>query len=189
MFRKGVLGVLRDAGIDAETPDDVLAWVRDEQRKLVLLSICHAGDWTLLEHLHHAADGVLVIAVLDDMSTDNALRALQAGAAAILPRDASPQMVREASIAAVEGRSILPVAVVRALTTLPVARQDPGIPSLAEQEWLAHLAGGMTIAQLATRAGYSERMMFRLLRDLYTRLGVSNRTEALLRARDAGWLR
>jgi DNA-binding NarL/FixJ family response regulator len=31
-------------------------------------------------------------------------------------------------------------------------------------------------------------MMFRLLRDLYTRLGASNRTEALMRARDRGWI-
>jgi len=41
---------------------------------------------------------------------------------------------------------------------------------------------------IAERAGYSERMMFRLLRDLYQRWGVANRTEAIIHARDNGWL-
>jgi DNA-binding CsgD family transcriptional regulator len=45
-----------------------------------------------------------------------------------------------------------------------------------------------TVRQLADRAGYSERMMFRLLRDLYDRLRVKGRTEALMLARERGWL-
>jgi hypothetical protein len=44
------------------------------------------------------------------------------------------------------------------------------------------------VARLAATVGYSERMMFRLLADLYARLGADNRTRALMRARDEGWL-
>jgi DNA-binding CsgD family transcriptional regulator len=41
---------------------------------------------------------------------------------------------------------------------------------------------------VANLAGYSERAMFRLLRGLYARIGVRNRTEALMRAKERGWL-
>jgi DNA-binding CsgD family transcriptional regulator len=50
------------------------------------------------------------------------------------------------------------------------------------------LATGMTVAQLAAKAGYSERAMFRLLRSLYVRMGAKNRTEALIRAYEHGWI-
>jgi DNA-binding NarL/FixJ family response regulator len=61
---------------------------------------------------------------------------------------------------------------------------------LADHEisWLRELAGGLTVAQLAERSGYSERAMFRLLRRVYVRMQVRNRTEALLRAREQGLL-
>jgi DNA-binding CsgD family transcriptional regulator len=42
--------------------------------------------------------------------------------------------------------------------------------------------------QLAEQAGYSERAMFRLLKNIYSRLGVRNRTQALMLAKDQGWL-
>jgi DNA-binding CsgD family transcriptional regulator len=44
------------------------------------------------------------------------------------------------------------------------------------------------VVRLADRAGYSERAMFRLLRQLYLRIGARNRTEALMRAHERGWL-
>jgi DNA-binding CsgD family transcriptional regulator len=44
------------------------------------------------------------------------------------------------------------------------------------------------VGQLADQAGYSERAMFRMLRNLYAKLKVSTRTEALMHARERGWL-
>jgi len=49
------------------------------------------------------------------------------------------------------------------------------------------MARGDSVASLATSVGYSERMMFRLLRDLYTRIGAANHIGALMKARDEGW--
>ena len=51
-----------------------------------------------------------------------------------------------------------------------------------QAEWLRSLSQGMTVDELADRAGYSERAMYRQLRRLYERLGAANRTEALLQA-------
>jgi DNA-binding NarL/FixJ family response regulator len=54
--------------------------------------------------------------------------------------------------------------------------------------WLGQLASGVTVAQLADQVGYSERAMFRLLKDLYRDIGVHSRVEALMLARDKGWI-
>ena len=45
----------------------------------------------------------------------------------------------------------------------------------------------MTVNQLAAKARYSERMMFRLLRELYSRFGARTKVEALMLAREQGW--
>ena len=55
-------------------------------------------------------------------------------------------------------------------------------------DWLRALAAGATVHQLAERIGYSEREMYRLLRAVYDRLGVPNRTQALVWATRQGIL-
>jgi DNA-binding CsgD family transcriptional regulator len=54
--------------------------------------------------------------------------------------------------------------------------------------WLRHLSEGRTVADLADSVGYSERMMYRLLANLYRRLGARSRTKALMLAQREGWL-
>lgn len=86
------------------------------------------------------------------------------------------------------GGYVLPAVVVRELLRR-AARWDEDV-RLTERElaWLRDLAQGLTVAQVAARSGYSERMVFRFFRDLYEGLGVANRTEALLLARERGWI-
>jgi DNA-binding NarL/FixJ family response regulator len=86
------------------------------------------------------------------------------------------------------GGYVLPAVVVRELLRR-AARWDEDV-RLTERElaWLRDLAQGLTVAQVAARSGYSERMIFRFFRDLYEGLGVANRTEALLLARERGWV-
>jgi DNA-binding NarL/FixJ family response regulator len=128
--------------------------------------------------------------MLDDASLASYVRAISAGAIGAVPRDATPADVRETFTAAVAGRSILPTDVVRALasTSTEVTANEPVRPTPREAAWLQDLARGVSVARLADRAGYSERMMFRRLRELYARLGASGRTDALIRARDNGWI-
>lgn len=186
-FRRGVMAILREAGFDAEAPNDLLAWVRDDQTKLLFLSVLTPQDWIILEELTQHDPDAVVVALLDDMSVPSHVRALTAGAVGALPRDASPPSIREAFEAALSGRSLVPVAVLRALVQRPI-EQETDTPSQRERDWLRDLASGMTINQLAVKAGYSERMMFRLLRDLYSRFGARTKFEALMLAREKGWL-
>jgi DNA-binding NarL/FixJ family response regulator len=189
VFRHGLKAVLGSTVFDPEAPSDLVAWSRDEQPRLVFLTLQSAQDWSLLVELQKAATAVTVVAVLTDISTPTWVRAILSGAAAAVPRDAPPETIRRVFEAVMSGESLLPFDVVRALASgrEPAAvnreRLEP-----REIEWLRGLATGATVAQLAERAGYSERAMFRLLRDLYSRMRVKNRTEALMRANERGWI-
>ncbi|WP_433202267.1 DNA-binding response regulator [Dactylosporangium sp. CS-047395] len=187
-FRHGVMTLLAAAGFASEAPEDVLAWARVDEPRMVLFTVRAAADWTALAQMCNTSAAPTVLALLEDASVPSYVRALAAGASGAVPRDAPLDALRSAFEAAVRGDTLLPTAVLRALARPDRLEPQPEAPTVDEQQWLHHLAAGDSVARLAERAGYSERMMFRLLRDLYTKIGAANRTEALIRARDEGWL-
>jgi DNA-binding NarL/FixJ family response regulator len=189
VFRRGLMAVLGDSSFEVRSPDDLLTWIREERRPFVLISLLSSDDWALLTRLREARPDTTVIAVLADASLHSQVHAILSGAVAAVPRDALPETLCKVFEAAVAGESLLPVEVVRALTSpQPMQEKDESTPSPVEIGWLRELAFGTTVAQLADQAGYSERAMFRLLRALYRRVGARNRTEALMRAQERGWL-
>jgi DNA-binding NarL/FixJ family response regulator len=190
LVRHGIMAVLGDAGFKPEAPEDLLDWVQQEQRRVVLFTLHAPERWKLLAELCDADADVLVVALLTETSVPTYVQAIERGAVAAVPRDAPPELVHQVFEAALEGKSLLPVEVVRVLAAARVggAPEQQDGPSLREIEWLRQLAAGVTVGQLADRAGYSERAMFRLLRELYRRIGARNRTEALMRGKEEGWL-
>jgi DNA-binding NarL/FixJ family response regulator len=188
VFRQGIMAILGDIGLQPEAPSDLRVWAQDEECRIVLLTLRNAADWTLLSELcQRAGGGLVVVAVLDDAGVADYVRAITAGAAGPLPRDATASAVRAAFEAAMDGKTLLPIDVLHALAQRP-QHVEPSEPSVVEIGWLRDLAQGVSVARLADRAGYSERMMFRLLRDVYAKVGAASRTEALIRARDRGWV-
>ena len=67
---------------------------------------------------------------------------------------------------------------------------DSDATVLNEQETtlLRGVATGTATVDLAMEHGYSERSMYRILKDIYKKLGVSSRTEAIRKAAANGWL-
>ncbi len=61
---------------------------------------------------------------------------------------------------------------------------------LSEQEksWMARIINGDRTLDIAEDDGYSERSLYRALSDLWERLGVDNRLEAIALVTDNGWL-
>jgi DNA-binding NarL/FixJ family response regulator len=187
MFRQGTAAVLSAAGHTVETPGDVGAWLRQGKTALVLLTVLAEDDWGLLARLADPATSHLVIAVLEDESEIPGTRAVRAGARSVLPRDADADTLKLTVEATINGRSVLPATAAAALA----AGTRPGVvltPTVDQLFWLRQLAAGATVAQLADRAGYSERAMFRLLHALYRQLGARSRIEAILHAQTSGWL-
>ena len=186
MFRQGIAGVLEASGYTVETPADVVAWARRETATLVLLTVMSERDWQLLGLLCASTTSPLVVAVLANESAALGARAIRAGAQSVLPRTVAAVTLRRTVEATVGGQAVMPAAVAAVLAEPhPVSERGPSVDQLS---WLRQLANGATVAQLADRAGYSERAMFRLLRALYRQLGVRTRLQAIMRAQEAGWL-
>lgn len=186
LLRHGVAAALADLDCPVDAPDDLLDWADGPATRVVVLSLNGSADWDLLAELHTARAETLLLVLLDRPDTAAYVRAFRAGAMAALPRQCSPDMLRQSLAALLGGLSIVPVTAVRSLAAGSSDRDDR--PSQEELNWLRQLAGGSTVAELARTAGYSERMMFRLLRALYRKLPANNRTEALMLARGQGWI-
>jgi DNA-binding NarL/FixJ family response regulator len=188
MFARGLVETLNDEGHRAGTPEDIVGWVRGSGFPTVLLTISDERGWALLADILRVRPDAAVIAVLPVADAEAYVRALAAGAVGVLPREAPPGTVRDAVRAVLAGRSLLPIEVIRRLLAGQEYEDPPRPLSDEEITWLRQLADGSTVASLADRVGYSERMMYRLLSKLYTRIGAANRTRAIMLARDRGWV-
>lgn len=186
MFRHGMTAALEAAGHAVESPVDIMAWARHQTVTLVLLTVQSEHDWELLGRLG-AGESHIVIALLDNESALFGARAVGAGARSVLSREVTVETLLRTVQATIAGQAVMPAAVVAALTSDARGGAEHG-PSADQLSWLRQLANGATVAQLADRAGYSERAMFRLLRALYRQLGVHSRIQAIMRAHEAGWL-
>ncbi|MFI1989099.1 DNA-binding response regulator [Actinoplanes sp. NPDC020271] len=184
MYRQGMVAVLSAAGHKVRVIDDPVKWQDRELAGLVLLTLQSDPDWDLLGQLREG----LVIAVVAPEAARLGAQAVRAGARSVLERDVSATVLLSTVAATLAGQAVMPAAVATALAA--GARGDAAPPaqlSAHQLTWLKHLATGMTVAQLARQAGYSERAMFRLLHGLYRQLGVRTRIEAVVRAQQEGW--
>jgi DNA-binding NarL/FixJ family response regulator len=202
LYCHGAAAAMHELGFVIDQPADIWSWLTAATRHIVLLSLCTSSDWQLLADLHAARPDVYLLALVSDATPETYIRALTGGAVGVVPRAGTPEALRAAFSSLANGQTVLPVGVIGQLIGKrfwPVqapASEGPHSanptplwePSPRERDWLRQLAIGTTVAQLAHTAGYSERMMFRLLRSLYARMATSNRTEALMLARDRGWI-
>jgi DNA-binding NarL/FixJ family response regulator len=186
MFRHGVTAVLSAAGHPVDTPADLLAWAVRRTSALVLLTMAGETEWCLLGRLCERSGLPAVVALTDGVSAVLGARAIRAGARSVLPRGVAAPVLQRTVEATIDGQSVMPAAVTALLAS--AAAGDVPQVSTAGAAWLRQLASGATVAQLAAQTGYSERAMFRLLRSLYQEIGVSTRVEAIMRAREWGWL-
>jgi DNA-binding NarL/FixJ family response regulator len=188
MFQHGVAAVLSAAGYLVDEPADLVAWARRVPPAVILLTVGAEGDWRLLEQLRGAQTQAAVIAVVEAGGAGPGVRAVRAGARSVLLRETTAAAMMRTVEATVDGQAVLPAAVATALAAGGPPGQEELAPSEDQLTWLRRLATGTTVAQLAGDVGYSERAMYRLLQALYQQMGVGTRMQAIMRARDLGWL-
>lgn len=176
-YRRGLEAALSDAGFTITSePGDAVA---------VLLTLRRPEGCASADAL--VAAGKIVVALLPDADPAGHAHAFGHGVTSATPWDADPKDIVTCLSHAIEGWARLPTSTVTALAAEWPGAHTPR-PDVTEEEvgWLADLAAGSTVARIADETGYSERAMFRRLREVYERLGVDTRAEALLVAERLG---
>lgn len=188
-FRRGLGMSLRNAGFDVEEAGSVSGWAGTPPVQAVVVTVdSPTGLVAALEALP-AAPRPVVVGLVGDSSPGLVADALRLGVSGVVERDAPPELIVDAVRMGLSGHTVIPTWAAGAF-----APRLPGRPPTGqwvqddEAEWLRLLADGVTVASLASQVGYSEREMFRNLHELYTRIGVKNRTGALLWAERHGLL-
>jgi DNA-binding NarL/FixJ family response regulator len=125
---------------------------------------------------------VVVLTSFDDQR--RILDALGAGATGYLLKDAEPDAVLAAIRTAVEGGSPLDPRAARVLVDARREQAPARTLSPREEEVLRLLAGGLANKQIARRLGIAERTVKAHLTSVFQQLGVTDRTQAALWARE-----
>jgi DNA-binding NarL/FixJ family response regulator len=186
IFRRSLAFACANAGVQALEFDTLASVSTIEVPAAVVASLRSEQDW---DHFAaYAADGCTqpLIVVIPNSSPPIIELAISLGASAFIDGAASPDDAVETIHAALGQKTLMPSDVLHELVT---RRGDEALLAPSELEWLKRLASGMTVADLAEHAGYSQRQMFRQLSKLYARLGVRGRREALAYAERAGLLK
>jgi|NGEPerStandDraft_6_1074524.scaffolds.fasta_scaffold109980_2 NarL family two-component system response regulator LiaR len=130
---------------------------------------------------------VLILSAYDD--ADYVVAASEAGATGYLLKTAHANAVIAAIHAVARGEVVLDPALAREL----VARASGGAPSRAllshhELDILGLAARGLRTREIADQIGVSGRTVEAHFTNIFNKLGVTSRTEAIVRAAARGWL-
>ncbi|BEL12178.1 response regulator transcription factor [Actinoplanes sichuanensis] len=134
-----------------------------------------------------AAPGVRVMVLTTYESDRDILRAIEAGAAGYLLKDASPKELADAVRAAARGETVLAPSVA---STLVRQVRSPAPPALSarETEVLKLVASGLTNADIGKRLFISEATVKTHLLRVFNKLDVADRTAAVTTAMRHGLL-
>jgi DNA-binding NarL/FixJ family response regulator len=133
------------------------------------------------------ADPSAKVLILTTFDTDNeVINALRAGASGFALKDSEPEAIVHAIEAVMAGQRVMASQVAqRVLDMLSGARSPKefydGLTA-REVEILRHMAGGLANKQVAYRLGISEKTVRNHISNIYEKLGIYDRTKAVLYA-------
>ena len=155
----------------------------DETAPDVVLALLERGaDVPRLALPPDAAARTPALAILAE-----AVRAVRAGARAVLPRTASADAIVAAVEAAAAGLVVLPADVlVEAPQAMTTRAAPPAALTAREAQVLALLAEGLVNKEIAARLGISRHTVKTHLAALFHKLGVTTRAEAVAAGARAG---
>lgn len=131
---------------------------------------------------------VLVLTYSDD--DNSVLDAMLAGARGYVLKDAGKDAILRALHDVAGGEMIFGASIASRLPHLLGTRAEPARPfaelTAREHEILELMAQGLNNAAIAARLGVGDKRVRNCITDIYNKLGVPDRAQAIIRARDAG---
>ncbi len=199
-YREGVralLGDFDDTEVVGEAAhgDDVLDLLTQVHADVVLLDLGLPGrsGLSLLPEIRSRWPGTAVVVVTMDDEDSSVRTALQRGAVGYLLKDASATELHRALTAAAEGQFTLSSSLTARIPAL-MGERERGSPARTvrlltprERSMMELLAKGRSNDEIAQSFGVSTKTVRNQLSLLYTKLAVSDRSQAVLLARDLGF--
>ena len=199
MFRHGLrslLSSLDDIEVvgDAATGTEAVTYAESLQPDVVIMDL-HMPDLNgieatrrILRHSPHI--GVLVLTMYED--DDSVFAAMRAGARGYLLKGAAQQEVVRAVEAVASGEAIFGPTIAERIAEYLTAHRSGALPrafpSLTdrEREVLDLIARGLANPAIAAQLSLSEKTIRNHVSNIFAKLQVADRAEAIIRARDAG---
>jgi DNA-binding NarL/FixJ family response regulator len=161
---------------------------------LVLMDINMPGingiEATARIHEQHPHTAILIVTMLDD---DSVFAAMRAGARGYLLKGAEPAETVRAIRAVASGEAIFSAGVAQRVMDYfahsPAAPAHPAALSdlsEREREVLTLIAQGLTNTAIAERLVLSPKTVRNYISEIYSKLQVADRVQAMLRARESG---
>ena len=172
----------------AANGDEAVSLCRDREPDVVLMDL----EMPVLDGIEatkriKAEQPEIAIVILTSFSDrDRILRALDAGAAGYLLKDAEPDEISKAIDAAARGEVPLDPRAARALLSARRAATPAEALSEREREVLLMVAEGLPNKVIAQRLSISEKTVKAHLTSVFRQIGVTDRTQAALWAERRG---
>ncbi|MFW2339257.1 MAG: hypothetical protein ACN4GK_04340 [Acidimicrobiia bacterium] len=187
--QRGLAAVLTDSGYKPVPLAGLESWSPGKSGSAVIVVV---RDEAMKESVRLFSDDhphVPIVGISPDSNVGALAELIRLGAFTALGEDDPTEQLVGALGNALSGHTLLPLDIARAMAARVPPPADPAAwISDDELGWLRSLTQGVTVPELAVAAGYSEREMFRVLQRMYQRIGVANRTEAIIWATKNGLL-
>jgi DNA-binding NarL/FixJ family response regulator len=205
VFRFGVralLGAMPDTEVVGEvtTGEEAIAALASVQPDVILMDITMPGaggiEATRRIRETNPDARVLIVTMLED---DSVFAAMRAGARGYVVKGAAPAEVLRAIRAVADGEAIfspgIAERVIHYFATPPSRSADPsragGAPAFPEltereREVLGLIAQGLTNSAIAEQLVLSPKTVRNYITQIFSKLQVADRAQAIIRARDAG---
>jgi len=195
VFREGLRGVLATMPevsevTECEDGSAVLDVVRSRRPDVVLMDLSMPGlgglEATRTITREAPEVRVLVLTMLNDESS--LVAAMEAGAVGYLVKGARPEDVIRAVRSVAAGELVFGAPVAQGVLRRFTEPRPPVLPELTERERevLGLIAGGLTNPVIAARLVISPKTVRNHISNIFAKLHVTDREEAIARARDAG---
>jgi DNA-binding NarL/FixJ family response regulator len=179
---------------EATTGEEAVQLAATLRPDLVLMDINLPGisgiEATSLIHREHPQIAILIVTMLDDTSVFSAMRA---GARGYLLKGAEPKETVRAIQAVASGEAIFSPGVAERIIdyfAAPPASPESSsvLANLSEREQalLTLIAQGYTNSAIAERLVLSPKTVRNYISEIYSKLQVADRVQAVLRARESG---